>query len=449
MRILKIIHGYPMRYNAGSEVYSQMLVHGLTKAGHNVEVFSRYENPFEPDFVIRTEYDDLCPQVKLNLINMARSKTRYQHQEADKKLGKILDRFHPDIVHIGHLNHLSTSLVFEIKRRSIPIVFTLHDYWLICPRGQFMQFNLGDSEPWQVCEGQEDRTCAEKCYSRYISGGEQSFADISYWTSWIKQRMKHSQEVIDAADLLIAPANYLRDRFLSARRIPQSKIVCLDYGFNTERLKGRKRSSEHGVIFGYIGRHVAAKGIHLLIEAFGKTTGQAYLKIWGRFCGDTTPYLKELAQKLPQERGRRIQWLPEYRNEEIVEQVFNHTDVIVVPSIWVENSPLVIHEAQQARVPVITADAGGMAEYVRHGENGLLFKHRNAGDLARQMQILMDRPDLCKELGKRGYLYSENGDIPDMADHIARIEDLYLRIIRKSKNSRRSPTGAWEQELSN
>ena len=62
---------------------------------------------------------------------------------------------------------------------------------------------------------------------------------------------------------------------------------------------------------------------------------------------------------------------------------------IVVPSVWVENSPLVIHEAQQVRVPVVTAAAGGMQEYVRDEVNGLLFTHRDAGDLARAMQRLV------------------------------------------------------------
>ena len=67
----------------------------------------------------------------------------------------------------------------------------------------------------------------------------------------------------------------------------------------------------------------------------------------------------------------------EYRNPEIVPEVFNRCDAIVVPSIWAENSPLVIHEALQARMPVITADYGGMAEYVHHERNGLLFRHRD------------------------------------------------------------------------
>ena len=60
----------------------------------------------------------------------------------------------------------------------------------------------------------------------------------------------------------------------------------------------------------------------------------------------------------------------------------------MVPSVWAENSPLVIHEVLQARVPVITADYGGMAEYVHHERNGLLFAHRDPASLAQQMQRL-------------------------------------------------------------
>lgn len=433
MKILKVIHGYPMRYNAGSEVYSQMLVHGLADAGYEVEVFSRYENPFEPDFATRTEYDDMYPQVKINLVNVTRSKDRYQHRQVDARLGSVLNRFQPDFVHIGHLNHLSSALVFEIKKRHIPIVFTLHDYWLICPRGQFMQFNIGEPEPWQACDGQEDFKCAEKCYSRYISGGTDSRKDLMYWTSWVSQRMRHTREVMKAVDVFIAPARYLRERFLSVSEIPREKIRYLDYGFDLKRLENRQQSSEPGVVFGYIGRHVPAKGIHLLIKAFGETTGEAYLKIWGRDRGNATPYLKELARQLPPERQTRIQWLSEYRNEDIVKEVFNHLDVIVVPSIWVENSPLVIHEAQQVRLPVITANMGGMAEYVRHQENGLLFAHRDAGDLTKQMQRLIDHPELCPRLGRRGYLCSRDGNIPDMTNHVAEIEALYFQLTQRSK----------------
>lgn len=111
--------------------------------------------------------------------------------------------------------------------------------------------------------------------------------------------------------------------------------------------------------------------------------------------------------------------------------MFNRVDAIIVPSVWVENSPLVIHEAQQARVPVITADAGGMAEYVSHEVNGLLFKHRSYASLSQQMQRFVDDPALAKQLGMRGYLFSEDGNIPDIEEHVREIENQYKYVINR------------------
>ena len=130
-----------------------------------------------------------------------------------------------------------------------------------------------------------------------------------------------------------------------------------------------------------------------------------------------TDGLKRLADGLPGGAGARVQWMGEYRNEDIVAEVFNRCDAVVVPSIRAENSPLVIHEAQQAWVPVITAGYGGMAEYVGHEENGLLFAHRDPDSLARQMRRLAADPELARSLGRRGYLQSDSGDVPDMQEY--------------------------------
>ena len=106
-----------------------------------------------------------------------------------------------------------------------------------------------------------------------------------------------------------------------------------------------------------------------------------------------------MAEALGDGAGDRVEWMSEYRNQDIVPDVFDRCDAIVVPSIWAENSPLVIHEALQAGVPVITADYGGMAEYVGHEQNGLLFYHRDPKSLAAQMQRLVDAPSGCNSWG--------------------------------------------------
>lgn len=446
MRVLQVIHGYPMRYNAGSEVYTQALCHGLVAAGHTVHVFTREEDAFAEDYALRQTHDVDEPRVVLHLVNIPRSRDRYRHSGVDRRFAEVLAVVQPDVVHIGHLNHLSTSLVAEAATRGIPVVFTLHDYWLMCPRGQFMQMHPTEGgELWAACDGQNDRKCAERCYARYFSGSpDEHDADMAYWEDWVARRMKHLREVADLVDVFIAPARYLHARFRDDFGLPEQKLVYLDYGFDRARLAGRHRTPGEPFTFGYIGTHIPAKGIHHLIEAFGRLQGAPQLRIWGRHRGQDSDALHALADALPGDAGRRVVWMSEYRNQDIVREVFDRVDAIVVPSIWVENSPLVIHEAQHARVPVVTADAGGMAEYVQHEVNGLRFAHRDPAAMAVQMQRLVDDPALAQRLGARGYAWDAHGDVPDLAAHVKAVEALYAQALARRDSARVEPlAGPW------
>lgn len=430
MKILKVIHGYPMLYNAGSEVYTQTICHGLADHGHEVHVFTREEDSFRPDGDMRTSHDGDRPEIMLHLVNNPRHRDRYRLQSIDDQFANLLDTLKPNIVHNGHLNHLSTSLVFEAKTRKIPIVYTLHDYWLMCPRGQFMQMHSPDNNLWAACDGQQNRKCATQSYARYFSGTEEERElDIAYWENWVDRRMSHIREVIDQVDLFISPAHYLKNRYERYFGLPVEKSIYLDYGFDRNRMASRERSLGEPFTFGYIGTHIPAKGIHQLIEAFGLLKGEALLRVWGRDRGQDSRALRAISQSLPEHKRHCVQWMPEYKNQQIAVDVLSKTDVIVTPSIWVENSPLVIHEAQQARVPVITANAGGMGEYVQQGVNGLTYEHRNVTDLSRQMQTLLDDPALASKLGERGYTGSEDGNISDIDQHILDLEACYQRVL--------------------
>lgn len=124
-----------------------------------------------------------------------------------------------------------------------------------------------------------------------------------------------------------------------------------------------------------------------------------------------------------------IEFRGEYKNSDIFQEVFLNIDCIVVPSIWAENSPLVIHEAQAFSVPVITADTGGMSEYVQHGINGYLFEHRNSESLKSIMEEAIRNRIELEKLGKRGYLYSEDGTVPDIESHCKKLEYIYQKVI--------------------
>lgn len=178
--------------------------------------------------------------------------------------------------------------------------------------------------------------------------------------------------------------------------------------------------------FGYIGTHIPAKGIDLLINAFSKITKKATLKIWGRESGQNAKNLKQMAQSCPNE----VQFIGEYVNTNLAQEVFANVNCIVVPSIWGENSPLVIHEAQACQIPVITANFGGMAEYVQHLKNGLLFEHRNADSLAEQMLFALQNPEKMQKLGARGYLYDAKGLVPDIKNHCLELKKIYKQFTK-------------------
>ncbi len=189
--------------------------------------------------------------------------------------------------------------------------------------------------------------------------------EMEYWTWWINERMRAVRQTCDAIDMFIAPSHHLQKRFIDEFGLSAEKIKYLPYGFDRSILAHRQRVRQlnEPLIFGYIGRHAPSKGINLLLEAAQQIVrtqpelaNRFRLAIYGRPDATTTSNLQAMAKAA----GVSVEWRPEYKNSEIVARVFNHVDCIIVPSIWEENSPLVIHEAQQCRVPVITANQGGM-----------------------------------------------------------------------------------------
>ena len=421
MHIIKIIHGYPPVYNAGSETYSKTVCDELSRH-HRISVFTREENPYAEDFSIR--HHASSKNLTIYYCNNPNGKDGYRHSQMDDRFATLLDTIKPDVAYVGHLNHLSTGIIDILSERRVPIVFMLHDFWLMCPRGQFLTRSIGKPDDFTLCDKQDDRKCAANCYEVYFSGRQADrVSDESFWTSWCHGRMEEMNSLVRKVDLFIAPSRYLQGRFMHYFGLPEEKVKYIDYGFPLDRLQPPPQppSKSNEYTFGYIGTHIPAKGVNLLVKAFASLNGCVRLKIFGRDNGRDTSALRLLAKS----SGNPIEFCGEYANNEIAQKVFSSVDAIVVPSIWAENSPLVIHEAQACNVPVITADYGGMAEYVRHHENGLLFRHRDVAALAEQMKWAMEHPDDMRKFGARGYLYSSDGRVPDITDHCRTLESIF------------------------
>jgi len=401
MRILEVIHGFPPYYMAGSEVYAYTLSKELAKS-HDVYVFSRIENPFMDIYSL---VEENIEGIKLFRVNKPRGdytlSDKYLDNKIDEIYQSILKDIDPDVVHIHHLSHLSTNIPILTKKYfGKPVVFTIHDFWMFCPRGQLLTSN------YKLCEGPDVTRCSQ-CLN-YLHVKENDI--IKYLT--------HMREVLDNIDVFLSPSNFLRDYFIK-EGLPDSKIIYSPYGFDKSKIKYRRKkySSDDSLSFGYIGRIIPSKGIHLLIKAFSSIEIKkgSSLHIYGD-AGRYKTYLEKLGDQ-------HVHFHGGFHNDEI-DKILDNIDVLVVPSIWYENSPLVIQEAFLKGIPVIASNIGGMKELISDGVDGFLFRMGDIKSLSDILTNLIDNPTLLNSLQvKREKVRS----IEDDADAI-------LKVFRRVSN---------------
>jgi glycosyltransferase involved in cell wall biosynthesis len=213
----------------------------------------------------------------------------------------------------------------------------------------------------------------------------------------IRQRMDHVRAMCQQISLFLAPSRFLREQFL-AFGIPPEKIVFAECGLPEQpHLPAERQMNPQRLIFGYIGVVDPVKGIHLLVEAFAPLRN-AELRIYGGEA-DYAPYPDRKQFLTYLQQSPHIRMMGRYENQE-VGRILREVDVVVAPSIWYENAPLVFREAFLAGKPVVTAAFGGMQEWVRDGVNGLLFQPRDVLDLRKVLARFINDPDLVHRLSK-------------------------------------------------
>jgi glycosyltransferase involved in cell wall biosynthesis len=229
---------------------------------------------------------------------------------------------------------------------------------------------------------------------------------------------------LQQADLILAPSEFLRNIFIK-QGIDPAKIVYSRNGLDTSHwltsaAKNGTASTELQI--GYIGQLSYHKGVHLLIEAFNRlnfSRRPARLKIYGAL--DAFPKYTRQLQEMANSNSA-IEFLGRFDNRRVAE-ILHKTDVTVVPSIWYENSPIAIMEALTTGTPVVTTNQGGMPELVQHNINGLLFKVGDVDDLTRQLQYLLDEPELVATLASRAQ------PIRMIEDEMTQLSSLYQRVL--------------------
>jgi len=379
MRILLVAHGFPPAAMGGTEIYTHDLAHALRAAGDEVFVFTREANPALPEYAIRNVDDHGIPVTLVNnTFTACRTFEDTYRNAAIRRVGaRVLDDVQPDVVHVQHLTCLSTELTREFAQRRIPTIFTLNDYWLICHRGQLLNLD------YERCAGPFLNGCT-RC-----TGTTDSRAD-----SW--NRLQHMRSICDDVTHFLAPSRTLRDRFLAFGIAPE-RITYQEQGIDRTRFRVLRRSDGGDLRIGFMGSLLRSKAPHLLFEAFAELPpNKASLHVYGSYApyhGDDS--YRDILAAAP--RGKGVYIHGPVPHEDVASTLAS-LDVIVVPSIWIENAPFVIREAFAAGVPVIGSALGGMAEMIADDRNGLLFEAGNAQDLRRCLARLIDEPPLLDRL---------------------------------------------------
>jgi glycosyltransferase involved in cell wall biosynthesis len=419
MKILQVAHSFPTHNLAGVEIYTYHLSQELSRE-NEVFVFYRVSDIRKKEYELNFEkFNGLNIITINNTFRFCDSFEKfYKNEVIARQFASVLDKIKPDIVHIQHLIFLSTTIINEIKKRGIPVIFTLHDYWLICPQWHFLKKDLTicDNNDVSGCVSCLDYQLSMKKIPKNIYLKLRSVLP-GFIISWLKNmylnlvkrgssshqmsekvilRRKHIQELSLKVDLFIAPSQFLRSKFIEFG-IPEERIQFIPHGINTEYSSGFKREPSERIRFGFIGTILPAKGVDFLIEAFNRIKDKpAELKIYGKMFPykgfESYPgYLSRLV------KNGNIRFMDGF-DHKYIGNIFSGIDILVIPSIWNENSPLVIFEAFSTKTPVIASRVGGITEIIKDKENGLWVEPANPDDLYDKINSIIDQPDLIEKL---------------------------------------------------
>lgn len=415
MRILQAVHALPPDTYGGAELYTAHLSEELASSGHDVAVAA----PRGGAGLGVTTFDLPEPDPP-GVQNDRGLPTGPVTPAVDERFDDLLASFDPDVVHLQHLKGLSATIPALCAERGVGCVVTLHDFWALCHREQLYR------PDGSRCAGPESTAKCTECYladvdvAHMAADGAPAAADggtdggdgavCEQYATVVEQRAAHLRQALETADLLVSPSSFLRERFV-AYGTPADDIVQARNGIRVDRFEDTGFDGTP-IRFGYAGRITSEKGVHLLVEAVDRVDEDATLDVFGRFAPDEVDYHARLAE----EAGERVRFLGRYDDPAAP---YRAMDVLVLPSVWYENSPLVIQEAHASGVPVVTADVGGMAELVTDGVDGLTFPVGDAGALADCLSRLADDPTTV-ELLRAGV------DRPTSLDeHAAELESLY------------------------
>jgi len=394
MKICIISSLYPPLAEGGATGIAKLVAEKLAEKRHEVFVITTSPN--------RTQYTEKINNVKIYRISPFNFYTFYNSYKNKKYpiilkaiwhlidiwnlqsyfiVKNILKKEKPDVVHIHNFKGISSSVFSAIKSFGLALIFTAHDFSLICPRANLFKGSCN------VCE---DPSNLCKLYIEI-------------------QKLIVNNNL----DFLTAPSDFVLDKLKESGLFEDVKTIKIP---NTIELREEVVKKNYNTIdILYVGDLSEHKGVHILLKSFKKLKNENIcLHILGK--GRDEDEFKRIADS-----EQRIMFHGFLLGKELI-SFYQKANLTVVPSICYDNSPMVIYESFMNGTPVIASRIGGIPELIEEGYNGFLFEAGNSAELEKILEELIENHSMLKKLEKGAF---ESVKKYSMEKYVDKFEKIY------------------------
>ncbi len=409
MKILIVNTYYYLR--GGDSIYSFNLAELLQKNGHEVFFFSmnhpqNFSTKFEKYFVDYIDFVEMNQNKNFENIKKVLLSSIYNKQ-ARIKISQIIKDYKPNLVHLNNIHaHITTSIIPEIKKHYIPIVWTLHDYKLVCPNTHFLIDKTG--EICEACKG-----------GKFFNPIFKKCKKNSLGASFVISLEAYFNKIVNYYKLI--------DCFICPSQFLMNKLI--EHGFDKKKLKHipnfiwsnfiKYNFSNKGYVL-FFGRVSKIKGFDILLKL-----AQKFPDLDFKVAGSIDSNIKINDFILP----NNLELLG-FKDKKELSYLIDNSFYTIAPSLSFENYPYSVLESFSRGKPVIASDLGGLRELIgSNEERGYLFNPNNIEELFDKIRFAFSDMEIYKRKSKNAFDYVNLFNREDV--YYDQIHNLYSNLTKK------------------
>ena len=382
MRILVVSNFYPPRAIGGAELVAHRHALEMKKRGHEVRIFAgRPPKSNQSGGELDMELVDRLDVYLLSIRSLEPDRA-FRWDAAGRRLRAVLHDFRPEVVHFHNLSGLGANLILEVKRFGAKTICTVHDHWGFCAKNTLYR------DGGYVCkEFEECHFCVK------------NVSDENGKALPTRLRRDYVMSCLSEVDALVFPSRYLERAYAEAG-FDTCEAHVQSNGVDIEKFEASPSPGAgplHFAFIGYLGVH---KGTDLVLDMVERLLAEPSLDGRWRLSIVGDGALRTRVSRLVEVAPHRdyVSFLGKLAANEIPAFLAS-SDVVLLPSVWPENEPVVMLEAIASGRAQLASRIGGHTELVVDGKSGLLFTSGDLNDLITKAVAYIESPALARQHG--------------------------------------------------